>query len=57
MGEDEQEIWKRSGGEGDELRDLKGENPPPPLFSEFYRSRTQMLISQWVECNGKRPSR
>jgi hypothetical protein len=23
-------IWKRSGGEGDELRDLKGENPSFP---------------------------
>jgi hypothetical protein len=26
-GEDEQELWKRSVGEGDELRDLKGETP------------------------------
>jgi hypothetical protein len=34
-GEDEQELWKRSEG-GDELRDLKGENPS--FFSEFYRS-------------------
>jgi hypothetical protein len=30
MGEDEQELWKRSEGEGDELRDLKGENPSFP---------------------------
>jgi hypothetical protein len=36
-GEDEQELWKRSEGEGDELRDLKGENPY--FFSEFYRSK------------------
>jgi hypothetical protein len=35
-GEDEQELWKRSEGEGDELRDLKRENPS--FFSEFYRS-------------------
>jgi hypothetical protein len=26
-GEYEQEFWKRSEGEWDELRDLKGENP------------------------------
>jgi hypothetical protein len=32
MGEDEQELWNRSEGEGDELRDLKGENPPPPFL-------------------------
>jgi hypothetical protein len=25
-GEDEHEFWKRSEGEGDQLRDLKGEN-------------------------------
>jgi hypothetical protein len=30
-GEDEQEFWKRSEGEGNELRDLKGENPSFPL--------------------------
>jgi hypothetical protein len=35
MGEDEQELWNRSGGEGDELRDLKGENPPPPFSQNF----------------------
>jgi hypothetical protein len=29
-GEDEQEFWKRSEGEGDELWDLKGENPSFP---------------------------
>jgi hypothetical protein len=29
-GEDEQEFWKRSEGEGDELRDLKRENPSFP---------------------------
>jgi hypothetical protein len=26
-GEDEQELWKRSEGEGDELRDFKGREP------------------------------
>jgi uncharacterized protein YhfF len=36
MGEDEQELCKRNEGEGDELRDFKGENPS--FFSEFYRS-------------------
>jgi hypothetical protein len=35
-GEDEQELWKRSEGEGYELRDLKGENPS--FFLEFYHS-------------------
>jgi hypothetical protein len=30
MGEDEQVFWKRSEGEGDELRDLKGQNPSFP---------------------------
>jgi hypothetical protein len=30
-GEDEQKFWKRSEGEGDGLRDLKGENPSFPL--------------------------
>jgi hypothetical protein len=29
-GEDEQEFWKRNEGEGDELRDLKGDNPSFP---------------------------
>jgi hypothetical protein len=27
VGEDEQELWKRSQGEGDELRDFKGTEP------------------------------
>jgi hypothetical protein len=35
-GEDEQELWNRSEGEGDELRHLKGENPS--FFLEFDRS-------------------
>jgi hypothetical protein len=35
-GEDEQELWKRCDGEGDELSDLKGENPS--FISEFYHS-------------------
>jgi hypothetical protein len=33
---------------------LKGENPS--FSSEFYRSTIWTLISQRVECNGKRPS-
>jgi hypothetical protein len=53
-GEDEQELWKRSEGEGDELRDLKGENPS--FFSEFYCSTISTLISQRVQCNRKRMS-
>jgi hypothetical protein len=35
-GKDEQKLWKRSEGEGDELRVLKGENPS--FFIEFYHS-------------------
>jgi hypothetical protein len=33
--EDEQEVWKRSEGEADELRDLKGENPSLPRNFTF----------------------
>jgi hypothetical protein len=36
-------------------RILKGENPS--FSSEFYCSTIRTLISQWVECNGKEPSR
>jgi hypothetical protein len=35
-GKDEQKLWKRSEGEGDELSVLKGENPS--FFLEFYHS-------------------
>jgi hypothetical protein len=36
MGEDEEDLWKRGEGEGDELMDFKGRECR--LSSEFYRS-------------------
>jgi hypothetical protein len=40
---------------GREVRDFKGRDPF--FSSEFYRSTTQTLSSQQVDCNGKRLSK
>jgi hypothetical protein len=46
LGWDEQELWKRSEGEGDELRALKGENPSFPQILPFHNTNIELSMGR-----------